>query len=233
MIKVGICDDSVSDRKELLELIERYFAEDSRKTEIVEYDSGEEFFQSGEVDILFLDIEMAKMSGIDVKNRLQREQIRTRIVFITSHDEMMEDAFGKQVFGFLRKPIEYEKLKEKLELVLEDMDEEYQVVFTGLGEEHCVYKNRILYIKANGKYSDIILEKEEKYFSDRSIGEWRKELESRDFFLSHKSYLVNLYHIRQIKDEIILLSGEHVPVSRRMKSATKDAYRNYIRRKAR
>lgn len=233
MIKIGICDDFVSDRKELLELIERYFAEDSRKIEIVEYNSGEDFFQSDEVDILFLDIEMARMSGIDVKNKLQKEQMRTRIIFTTSHDEMMEEAFGKQVFGFLRKPIKYEKLREKLELVLEDMDEEYQLIFSGLGEEHCISKREILYIKANGKYSDLISEKGERYFSDKSIGEWREELETRDFFLCHKSYLVNLYHIRQIKDEIILLSGEHVPVSRRMKNATKDAYRNYIRRKAR
>lgn len=233
MIKIGICDDSLADRERLQESIKRYFLQSDREIEIMEYDSGESFLEKTEADILFLDIEMARVSGIDVKNQLQREQNNIKIIFTTSHGEMMEEAFGKQVFGFLRKPIEYDKLEAKLEMVLEDIDEEYQVMFSGLGEEHCVLKKEILYINASGKYSEIVMENEKKYFSDKSIGEWRKELECRDFFLCHKSYLVNMYHIRQIKDDIVLMDGEKIPMSRRSKKDVKDAYREYIKRKAR
>ena len=132
----------------------------------------------------------------------------------------------------MTKPVSYEKLEKKLEAVLEDIDEENRVMIKGAVEERCVRAEHIVYIKANGKYSDVRLENQEELFSGKNIGTWAKELESMGFFLSHRSYLVNLYHVRRIEDEIVLLNGERVPLSRRAKSGLKTAYREYLRRKA-
>lgn len=232
MIRIGICDDSSQDRERLVQFIGEFFGENNSQIELAEYDSGEKFFQGQNVDILFLDIEMAEMDGITIKDRLQKEQINTRIIFITSHVELMEEAFGKQVFGFLCKPVSYKKFKNKFEMVLQDIDEEYQVVLTGAVGESYIDTEQILYIKANGKYSDVELENHEALFSDKGIGTWAKELETRDFFLCHRSYLVNLYWVRKIENDIILLDGEKIPVSRRIKSNLKTAHREYIMRKA-
>ena len=84
-----------------------------------------------------------------------------------------------------------------------------------------VKEKQILYIKAETKYCDIILENQDSMFSDKSIGEWTEELEERGFFLCHRSYLVNLYHLKKIEDDILLSNGEKIPVSRRLKTKVK------------
>ena len=112
-IRIGICDDSDHDRHYLKSIIKNYFKGREIEPEIVEYGSGEEFFRKPDVEILFLDIEMNALDGIMVKNELQKLQAETRIVFTTSHNDLMRDAFGKQVFGFLVKrvsPKEVEKV---------------------------------------------------------------------------------------------------------------------------
>lgn len=96
-----------------------------------------------------------------------------------------------------------------------------------------IKEKQILYIKAETKYCDIILENQDSMFSDKSIGEWAEELEERGFFLCHRSYLVNLYHLKKIEDDILLSNGEKIPVSRRLKTKVKEAYREYIRKKVR
>ena len=59
----------------------------------------------GEYDILILDIEMENLDGISVKNNFQSRKKDTIIIFVTSHDEMMNQAFGVNVMGFVTKNI--------------------------------------------------------------------------------------------------------------------------------
>lgn len=233
MIRIGVCDDSSQDRRQIAELVRRWGRESRREIELRGYESGEKFLEHRDTDLLFLDIEMKQIDGITVKNWLQKEQMETRIIFITSHQEMMEEAFGKQVFGFLTKPVDYEKLREKLEAVLDDMEEEYRVIIRGADGERCVHADQILYIEANGKYCDIRLENQTVLFSDKSIGKWEEELADRGFFRCHKSYMIRLYHVRKIESEVLLSDGERIPLSRRIKNELKTAYREYLRTRVR
>lgn len=232
-IRIGICDDSEHDRRYLKSIIRKYFKKRDVELEVVEYDSGEDFFQKPDVDILFLDIEMDVLNGIMVKDELQKLQAEIRILFTTSHCEWMRNAFGKQVFGFLEKPIQYKELEKNLDTILRDIEEENCVLVKGAEKETFVREEKILYIKAETKYCNIILENQDSLFSDKSIGEWTEELEERGFFLCHRSYLVNLYHLKKIDDDILLSNGEKIPVSRRLKTKVKEAYREYIRKKVR
>ena len=232
-IRIGICDDSDHDRHYLKSIIKNYFKGREIEPEIVEYGSGEEFFRKPDVEILFLDIEMNALDGIMVKNELQKLKAETRIVFTTSHNDLMRDAFGKQVFGFLVKRVSPKEVEKYLNAILKDLEEENCVLIKGAEKETFVKEKQILYIKAETKYCDIILENQDSMFSDKSIGEWTEELEERGFFLCHRSYLVNLYHLKKIEDDILLSNGEKIPVSRRLKTKVKEAYREYIRKKVR
>lgn len=232
MIRIGVCDDEAADRRYLRALLQKWTQETGEETEVKEYGSGEEFLQGEEADLLFLDIGMEEMDGLSVKEKLNREKSETRIIFTTSHREQIGEAFGKQVFGFLCKPVDYRGLKEKLGQVMEDIEEEYRLLVAGVSGEVCVRAGKIAYIRANGKYSGIRTGGE-LLFSNRSIGSWKKELEGRGFFHCHRSYLVNLGHIRRVGEEVVLLDGEKIPLSRRLKGALREAHREYIRRRAR
>ncbi len=233
MIKVGICDNSLQDRERLAEYIRKFFETKDREVKLSEYESGEKFLKERDVEILFLDIEMQGINGIELKEKLQAEKSKTRLIFTSSHYEMMEEAFGKQVFGFLHKPVAYEKFKIKLEMAVQDIEEERQVQITGAVEECCVDMEKILYIQADGKYSNVKLVNRKTLFSNKSVGAWAEELGGKGFFLCHRSYLANLYQVTKIDDEVLFRNGEKIPVSRRMKSNFKAAYREYIKRKAR
>ena len=126
-IRIGICDDSDHDRHYLKSIIKNYFK--------VEYGSGEEFFRKPDVEILFLDIEMNALDGIMVKNELQKLQAETRIVFTTSHNDLMRDAFGKQVFGFLVKRVSPKEVEKYLNAILKDLEEENCVLIKGAEKE--------------------------------------------------------------------------------------------------
>ncbi|MCI8327037.1 MAG: response regulator transcription factor [Lachnospiraceae bacterium] len=233
MIRIGICDDSIEDRKRMCVMLERYFEDHYKEMELIEYGSGESFFENPDVDVLFLDIEMMDMNGIAVKNRLQKEQTLIKIIFITSYSQWMEAAFGKRVFGFLKKPVSYQKLLEKIELVLEDMDEEYPLMVGSSIAKYCISAGQVSYIKANGKYCDVKRVNGETCFSDRNISSWARELETKGFYQCHRSHLVNLYQVKRIEQDLVLLNGEKIPISRRTRKDLKDVYKEFIKKKAR
>lgn len=232
-IKIGVCDDSEQERKRIIKYLLQYFTEGKYELELAEYESGEKFLQKNEADILFLDIEMDGLNGTEVKEKLQEERAKTRIIFTTSHSECMAQAFGERVIGFLQKPVEYMEMKEKLETALKMIGDGSSIIVKGIDNEILLDTKQILYIKADGKYSDLILETGKSVFSDKGIGSWKEELNTRGFFLCHKSYLVNLYHIQQVGDRIRLSDGIQIPVSKRLKGVLKENYRNYIRQEMR
>ena len=98
MLKIGICDDDSEIRSELHSFCERFFGEG--QCEISHYGAGEEFLEKGcggaRPDILLLDIEMEGMDGIQVKNILQRQKEKIRILFA-------EELYGKELAETIQK----------------------------------------------------------------------------------------------------------------------------------
>ncbi len=232
MIKIGICDDEKVCREQLKEILEQYFEENSLGFELWEYESGEDFLNQGdEIHLLFLDIEMKDMSGIQLKEELQGGE-DIRIIFVTSHMEEMPEAFGRNVYGFLEKPVAADKLEKYLLRVLEDLEEEQLLVINGVQGEMTVKKKDILYFVAEKKYSRMVGQNVES-FCDMGLQQLEELLGKESFFRCHKSYLVNLANISDANQNIRLKNGESIPVSRRKAKELKEAYLAYIIRKAR
>lgn len=232
MVKVGICDDEKICRKQLKGMLEQFFEGENLSFEVREYGSAADFLRCREeVHLLFLDIEMKEMSGIQLKDALKgREDIR--IVFVTSHLEAMPEAFGRNVYGFLEKPAAADKLERYLLRVLEDLEEERHLVINGIQGEMAVREKDILYFVAEKKYSRMV-GKNGEAFCDMGLQQLEEMLGQKSFFRCHKSYLVNLANISDANQNIRLKNGESIPVSRRKAKELKEAYLAYIIRKAR
>lgn len=232
MIKVGICDDEKLCREQVTNLLEQYFRKKGLQYELLEYESGMDFLDRGEgINLLFLDIEMEGLSGIELKDDLQAEE-EIRIIFVTGHVEGMPEAFGKNVYGFLEKPLDAQKLEKYLGRVLEDMEEDRILVLKGLQGEIALRQKDIFYFVSEKKYSRVIGRKGEA-FCDMGLQQLEEMLGQKSFFRCHKSYLVNLGNISDASQSIRLKNGESIPVSRRKVKELKDAYLKYIIRKAR
>ena len=110
-IIIGICDNEDKWRNQILECIMEYASDCQQKIECRMYASAEEYLQAERhADILLLETGMTGMSGIELKDWLEKTGSREAILFISSHKEQMGEAFGKNVYGFLEKPIQKELL---------------------------------------------------------------------------------------------------------------------------
>lgn len=233
MVTIAICDDDRMYREETAAYCHQYGKKQKLEYELWVYRSGEEMLDAQQPDILLLDVEMEGVDGLKVKNILQRQKADTRILFISSHEEAIPEAFGRQVYGFLKKPLDYGEFQKKMDIVLEDLKEQdrYVVCDTPEGVRKILI-NQIRYIKADGGYTQIYLDGEEGYiFSDKSISAWAAELENWDFGMSHRSYLVNFYYVRSVEKEVLLKDLQRIPLSRRMGKEFHTKYKEFIWRK--
>lgn len=233
MIRVGICEDEKACREVIGRLVDAYFRKKGLAYEKKEYESGQSFLAQGEgTDLLLLDIEMEGMSGIQLKDRLCRECGEVKIVFVTNHWEGMPEAFGKNVYGFVHKPIERARLEKYLDRVAEDLEETEGFVIKGVGREIVINIKQIYYFVAESKYSRVVSSGGVE-FCGMGLGQLEGELKGRSFFRCHRCYLVNFRNICSIEGDIRMKNGDRVPVSRRKGKALRDSYREYMVRKAR
>lgn len=232
MIKIGICDDEKVFREQMKKQLELFFEKNGLQYELWEYGSAREFLErEEETDLLFLDIEMGGITGIQLKDYLQEEE-DVRILFVTSHVEGMPEAFGRNVYGFLEKPVDMDRLEKYLGRVLEDIEGHQVLIIEGVHGEIAVKAEDILYFVSDNKYSRMV-SIEGETFCSMSMQQLEEMLGEKEFFRCHKSYLVNLASISEISKNIHLKNGDCIPVSRRRAKELKDAYLAYIIKGAR
>lgn len=232
MIRIGICDDEQVFRDVLRNLTEAYMEELEMEYQIEEYESGIEVLAWEEqINILLLDIEMDDMNGIYLKDMLQRNP-DIRILFVSSHTEDMSLAFGRNVYGFLEKPVEEERFRKYMRRMIEDAKEKESVLIKTVNGDVVVEIEEIIYCRADDKYSCVkTLEKE--YFCEMGLKQLEEELKEKYFYRCHRSYLVNLRSIVITNTGIRLRNGENIPVARKKKKELQEKYRDYIIRKSR
>ena len=235
MIRIALCDDCKEMREMLKNILKVYFEEKDITYGLNLYDTGDEFLGSRNweyEDILIIDIEMPGLSGVQVKNILQSQKSDTKILFLTSHEEMMQEAFGGNVYGFLVKPVKKEELFLYMDKICEALIDTVTIMLKTINGTSYLKENEIVYIQADKKYSSVITEKE-KIFTVTSLGEWREKLPDWEFVLCHRSYIVNLWFVKYVDEDICLTNGKKLPLSRRKIQEVKEKYREFVYRRAR
>ncbi len=193
----------------------------------MEYINGEAVLEDTEpLELLILDIEMPGISGIEVKNELQRRKSETFIIYVTFYDNYMKDAFGVRVNGFVNKRDLEKELPKMLERTLRFMEKHIRL-------DNGIDSKDILYIRSDHVYVNIVLRNGDCIVSRNTLSELEEKLSCVDFVKTHKSYLVNLQWARGWKENYVILQNdfadvkEEVPVARREKERVKQMYHDY------
>lgn len=229
-MRIAVCDDDETAVSFLRELIESY---PKQKLSADGYSSGEDLLRTGNIyDLIFLDIDMKGIDGIETARRIRIHDRKVKIVYVTSYKEYAGKAFSVHAFGYLLKPVKQEKIWKQIEDALlwqeEEAPEVKQVEFTAVEGlvrlpvdmiYYFEYQNRRIYMKAKdityemrGKISDIACRMEEYGFS-----------------VPHKSFVVNLYHVKNIKGyEILMMNGERIPLSQKQAVQFKEKLSLYL-----
>ena len=221
MLRIAVCDDE--------ELIRKYFqhmkkqlAEDFGSDVCVQtFPSGSALYgalSAGQnFDVIFLDIEMDKISGIEVgryiRNDPKRETIQ--IVYISGKEGHAMELFDLRPLNFLIKPLCYEKIKEVLKTVQKLAQKgEYAFSYYIDREIHYIEVKDILYFESNNRRIIIhTVQGTDSYYG--KLKDAAEELRTKDFLSIHKSFLVNYAHIiRFTYENVVMSDGKKLPVSK-------------------
>lgn len=229
-INIAICDDDELHRKKLIGVIQEYCKMNVKLAVISEYSSGEECLSDLEdVDILFLDIDMEGIDGIEVKDRLESAHENVHIVFTSNYGDRMNEAFGIQVISFIQKPVTLETVANAIDKVSKWYSKRDFMELEEIGGKKKVFSTeQIYYIEASNQYSKIKLRREE-LFMRKSLKAWEEELSDKGFCRIHQSVIVNFFHAKEVGHKVIMEDDTAFPISIRRKKAVDLAYSEYIK----
>lgn len=216
-MRIALCDDEREENENLSRLIRDYAAVHDYDISTDSFTSGEALLRAEKYDLYFLDFMMDKMDGIELAHALKKKfNNAVTICFLTGYDNIAERIINEGVYadGFLRKPVEPQKLYAKLDKFYK-MSFFYRLQLKRNGGYDTVYTQDILFVQAADKRSQI-------YFYDRCeeysilLSELEKEYLPPELFIRvHRSFVVNMMHISGYdKKYIYMKSGDKVEISR-------------------
>lgn len=235
MLKAIIIDDELYAREELNELLV-----ETNQVQVIEQCGnaieGLKAINSLKPDVVFLDIHMPQVSGLELLSMLDQETM-PKVVFVTAYDEYAVKAFEDNAFDYLLKPVESCRLLKTLKRLNAERAElpNYeQITHNKLELIPCSGFNRILLLTPNeieiamSEQTGVhLLTEKDKFTASLSL----KVLEEKtDLIRCHRQYLINPTCIREIKlldngsADIVTKSGHHAPVSRRYLKLIKDRF---------
>ena len=225
---VAVCDDDKENRKAIIDILLKHFESIGIKAEIKEYKSGEDLLKNvnEQICLLFLDIEMPGKSGIEVKDILTTKMNVSNIVFVTNHIGFMKEAFGKNVIGFMEKPIDENQIIHWVNIAYEAFKD---TRYINIDKNAKIKEDSIKYIEAEGNYVRIVLVDRSGGILQRgTIANWEKRLDA-NFVRCHKSFLVNMNYITSIHYKEVELEGNTcVPLGRNYVNDTKNAHNEFM-----
>jgi two-component system LytT family response regulator len=204
-------------------------------------------------DLVFLDIEMPGMTGIDVMRSFQNPTFR--VVFITAFDAYAVEAFRLSAMDYLLKPVEADDIVRVVKKIKNDISkDENRTTSQLLNLEKLLMRNvlaseskiaigmadkimfinvsDILYCKAEGPYTHVYLTVGKKIVASKSLGEFEQQLTARQFFRIHHSILINLNHVKEFQrfdgGYVIMDNDVKLEVSHRKRNDFLDAINDFV-----
>ena len=229
MITLAICDVDIRVRKSIRVVCERYFESRGLEYQIFQYAAGEELLLDDSPDILIMDVMLKRMSGIFLKEILEKLCADTRILYVSENRNHMSEAFGRNVYGYLIKPLKETLFIQKMDEIVEDILRQSQCVF--LQKDYQFYKiwfKDILYIEVSGRGTRVYINSKDEqmkiFATDISISKWEEGISNENFCRVSKRIIVNLRYVIDIKDEIQLSNQVNIPIGLVYKEMLKKKY---------
>lgn len=231
MYKIAVCDDEEAVSEQVKNLI----AEWNPSVDVVCFSSGEallENYQSYEA--VFLDIDMAGMNGIETGKAIRRLDKDTKIVYLTAYRDYVSGAFGVHAFQYLLKPVNRKAIWNVLEEIFRYMrSAEKKIIldFHTVDGALCLPVESIYFFEYENRKIRIVTDKEQYYMADK-IGNVAKRMAEFGFSMPHQSFVVNMFHVKNVKNQQIFLdNGMEIPLSQKKQKIWKQELMGYLSRR--
>ena len=197
----------------------KVFGEIKEELELIEFESAEEALSqdilSQEVDIFLLDIQMDKLTGMDLAKMIRQNNDTSEIIFVTSLVDYIQEGYIVRAYRYLLKPINYKDLRKHLLSCISDIKSKKNnfMLIENKGAMYKIPIDRILYIEVIKKELTIYT-LNETYHTKSSMDKIEKNLYEYNFYRCHKSYLINMQHIEVIHKNTVQIGNVEIPVSK-------------------
>lgn len=173
------------------------------------------WLRDNETDLIFLDIEMPDLSGMDLVKSVES---LPQIVFTTSHTEYALEAFEYKITDFLPKPIQFPRLLKAIERVEEingnvKRESQNEIFIRVDGRFVRLDLSQILYIESLGDYVTFVTDSK-KYIVHSTLKNIDDKIHNDHFLKVHRSYIVNLTKVVDIEETNLVIKDKVIPISR-------------------
>lgn len=229
---IAIVDDDKEFQTQLQKLLERLAEEWQLPLSTDCFDSGEEFLFEYEPkwDLVFMDIRLKDMDGMEAAARMREKDEQVLLVFITSMAQYAIKGYEVDAADYILKPLEYAEFSRKMHRIVKLLNrrrEKHYLLLEREGTKERVCTEDIWYVEVQN-HKVFYVTKEYVYEQRSSMLEAARRLESCSFARCNQSYLVNLAHVTGIEKDFVLVHQKRVPFSRARRKDFLAAVSDYL-----
>lgn len=235
-MKVAIVDDLQADKEILKEYINRYAAEKSLCIEIECFCSGEHFLRNtapNKYRLIFLDIYMKGLDGMQVAEALRRDDKESLLVFTTSSKDFAIQGYAVKASGYLVKPYDYEMFRQAMEVIRPMLEKDLRFIEVKEKRSHVkILLHDILYCDYDNHYILFHMEDEiiRSYMKFKELEELLAPYD--EFLCCYRNIMVNLDRVQVLESEsFIMENGEQIPIRRPDRIKVRELYAEFVFRK--
>ena len=232
-MQIAICDDEVS----MVQILEEKIKKLLPDAVIEKYLSGDELIASGsKPDILFLDIQMPGMDGMETAKVLRQDNENMILIFVTAAEEYVFQAFDVGAFHYLVKPFSDEKFEEVVKRAVRSIekysenqsDEKYMMVQSG-GSHMKVFLKDIVYAEVYNR--KVIIHTRDTNIEYYGKLQELSEIAGADFFRTHRAYLVHFKYVKKYDANCVTMENGTALIAKQNYSEFVKQYLKYNQRK--
>lgn len=231
MLKLAVCDDERVFRNDLKRIVRTELDLCGIDHDISEFTCGEELLDSlehSDFQIIFLDVEMKELDGIETARRIRKYNKQSEIIFVTSHPDFVFQGYEVRALNYIIKPYEQSKIVSVLHTALESLElslEKYYVIEQRSGSIRLPLSSVTYFVSDKRIIHAVTSEKSYDFY--QKLNDVELQL-GGSFVRIHNRYLVNLKYLQEIKGNTAVVAGEILPVSRTCKQALSIAFAKYM-----
>jgi DNA-binding LytR/AlgR family response regulator len=230
-VQIAICDDSPEDIKRLSEALYAY----NDSFQITVYSNGEFLVadcleNENLFDILFLDIYMPSLNGIETAIKIRSAVKDVIIIFVSSSNEHYPEAFEVFAFNYIIKPVNPDKLNKLMDQALLTMNKKrkYQIQISYKSKNYRIFCRDILYVESRNKIILFHMVDNTTMQCYAKLDEISKQLPGDTFIRTHQSFIVNIYHVTEMSENYFRIGPLTINISKKYLKAAKDKYFDYL-----
>ena len=223
MLHIGICDDSFAARAQLRSVLEHNLYDRHAEYNIFEFSSGEGVLgwfanHTAELDLLFLDIEMNAIDGMEAARRIREQNQTIQLVFVTGYADYVFDGYSVGALDYLIKPVQPEHLDQVLVRTFAAMHRAADTVYLCHNSDgvYRIPRQEILYFSSDRRLITCVTTTRSYTFYGK-LDEVESELNDPSFLRIHQRYLIRKDSVGRVTDNSVRIQNKDLPISRSYK----------------